>query len=920
MSFLSKMVCGTYEYMSLEVLKGEPYEKSADIWSLGILIFELFHNREPFMGATSHEVANSILSTGLSLSFEYHVPHSAKNLIKKILRIQKEARPDLRSIIKSNFFRGYPQYIEPANQGLISMSNYTIESEDTVLSNSSAAHRDRITPGSFHGDRTLAEEIAALIQPKSATLKTTKTIERAKIGKNPSRMMEAGVIFHGGKNRDCEKITVRGVKDNTSSIVIPSIQAKKMMKKSTAGNPKKTNSNLQNLITSVQVSKESLPSLNKPLPRPSDNGAKTNKSGLRSPPKSPLKEPGSSRNISKMSMVNKGPNQSRLAMMQSKGITNTPTTAALESETNSLSNTALSRQQLKSGSHRLINVEVNQMTCGVQLGKQYQSPTLSGPKKEGNLGRFTNLGEKNGKIGLKKQTFVHKTKTDYKPNKTSYNPQGNVVTLKTTTTTTTGNPALNLFEKKIQPSPVYVNNKKSGNPTTKTTTTTTRITSNSGADKFNKYYSNQVYTVSPSQLVTQKSPLREAARLFGATTTIQNRESSRGRFGFRDEIMKKSLEPHSKLIKEAAGNHSKYTRKAMMDAGSGMTERVLEFNSSVLHKPKSGPGNNDLLKKGGNGGKPSQTGLAGVGKPKGYFTTVGGIQMKTQRSQIINQPHGIKIVGYGRGKYKKLEQGASPQKNAQMTRMSIKADSRSSSNDKTSPRVTRIGPNARISHHLQKGVSTQNQPKRVQVMFDKVNLDHSGTPQRVTNIRSSRSIKKRNPSHGGRAALIRASPGYRASSINREYGSSRRANRLKGQPRGLISSMRNVKIGQGSAAGGNLKSPGVLRVPLGEGNIERSNSRTRTMILSIPRRQAQVSSDKLNIKGRAARNKPTGRIAHNHRLSGSGEEEELAYYRFPKVKASLARMSEGAALKDIKKLIAYKKVDSQKGSFVMKRK
>ena len=40
--------CGTYEYMAPEILKEKPYNQSIDIWSLGILLYELLHNFSPF--------------------------------------------------------------------------------------------------------------------------------------------------------------------------------------------------------------------------------------------------------------------------------------------------------------------------------------------------------------------------------------------------------------------------------------------------------------------------------------------------------------------------------------------------------------------------------------------------------------------------------------------------------------------------------------------------------------------------------------------------------------------------------------------------------------------------------------------------------------------------------------------------------
>lgn len=40
--------CGTYKYAPPELLEGENYDESIDIWSLGILLYELTTGQSPF--------------------------------------------------------------------------------------------------------------------------------------------------------------------------------------------------------------------------------------------------------------------------------------------------------------------------------------------------------------------------------------------------------------------------------------------------------------------------------------------------------------------------------------------------------------------------------------------------------------------------------------------------------------------------------------------------------------------------------------------------------------------------------------------------------------------------------------------------------------------------------------------------------
>lgn len=45
--------CGTYEYMAPEIYETENYNEKVDIWSLGIMIYELLHGKSPFVGKTA---------------------------------------------------------------------------------------------------------------------------------------------------------------------------------------------------------------------------------------------------------------------------------------------------------------------------------------------------------------------------------------------------------------------------------------------------------------------------------------------------------------------------------------------------------------------------------------------------------------------------------------------------------------------------------------------------------------------------------------------------------------------------------------------------------------------------------------------------------------------------------------------------
>ncbi|CAD8191316.1 unnamed protein product [Paramecium pentaurelia] len=77
--------CGTYEYMAPEMLNKQPHDFSLDVWSLGILLYELLHGYAPFRGRNNEELCNKIKS-GQPINFSPTLSHEVITLIKGILK------------------------------------------------------------------------------------------------------------------------------------------------------------------------------------------------------------------------------------------------------------------------------------------------------------------------------------------------------------------------------------------------------------------------------------------------------------------------------------------------------------------------------------------------------------------------------------------------------------------------------------------------------------------------------------------------------------------------------------------------------------------------------------------------------------------------------------------------------------------
>ena len=87
------LVMGTVQYMSPEQARGKKVDARTDIWSLGIVLYELVSGRVPFTGETPSHVMVSLMENELpSLTGHATVPAELERIITKALRKDKKER------------------------------------------------------------------------------------------------------------------------------------------------------------------------------------------------------------------------------------------------------------------------------------------------------------------------------------------------------------------------------------------------------------------------------------------------------------------------------------------------------------------------------------------------------------------------------------------------------------------------------------------------------------------------------------------------------------------------------------------------------------------------------------------------------------------------------------------------------------
>eukprot|EP00033_Pygsuia_biforma_P004355 GCRY01004774.1.p1 GENE.GCRY01004774.1~~GCRY01004774.1.p1 ORF type:complete len:378 (+),score=75.00 GCRY01004774.1:188-1321(+) len=91
-------LCGTLDYLPPEMIEGRDHDKSVDIWSLGVLMYEFLVGHPPF--ETEGHAATYRRIREVQYSFPEHIPTDARDLIQRLLVKDPRRRLPLAEIPK----------------------------------------------------------------------------------------------------------------------------------------------------------------------------------------------------------------------------------------------------------------------------------------------------------------------------------------------------------------------------------------------------------------------------------------------------------------------------------------------------------------------------------------------------------------------------------------------------------------------------------------------------------------------------------------------------------------------------------------------------------------------------------------------------------------------------------------------------
>ena len=128
--------CGTTEYMSPELVNHEEYSKEIDIWSLGVLLYEMVHGYSPFRPDKPNFNAMDVMDNIRMhrLKFNQNISQRCKDLIYHLLDEEPEKRYKIEDIFYSDFVKYYEnkEFALP-DKFLIEKYKYKISKAQNIL-------------------------------------------------------------------------------------------------------------------------------------------------------------------------------------------------------------------------------------------------------------------------------------------------------------------------------------------------------------------------------------------------------------------------------------------------------------------------------------------------------------------------------------------------------------------------------------------------------------------------------------------------------------------------------------------------------------------------------------------------------------------------------------------------------------------
>lgn len=93
-------VCGTPDYLAPEIVNHQPYNHAVDLWTVGVLVFELLTGTAPFHDANREATRRKITRVEFDFPATVSLSPEAKDFCRRLLKLAPEDRMSLEDLLK----------------------------------------------------------------------------------------------------------------------------------------------------------------------------------------------------------------------------------------------------------------------------------------------------------------------------------------------------------------------------------------------------------------------------------------------------------------------------------------------------------------------------------------------------------------------------------------------------------------------------------------------------------------------------------------------------------------------------------------------------------------------------------------------------------------------------------------------------
>ena len=90
---------GTYQWMAVEVIKGQSYTEKVDVFSFGVIMWEVLTGEVPYLGMQPIQIVSAVVTENQRPPIPSSMPHDQASLIRSCWDLNPRIRPSFDDIL-----------------------------------------------------------------------------------------------------------------------------------------------------------------------------------------------------------------------------------------------------------------------------------------------------------------------------------------------------------------------------------------------------------------------------------------------------------------------------------------------------------------------------------------------------------------------------------------------------------------------------------------------------------------------------------------------------------------------------------------------------------------------------------------------------------------------------------------------------